>query len=206
MSAKQDSSQESSPANITVFPVERTHVLAAAVMFCIIGVGVSTAPVFLWWIALLPLVFAWWAWNSKTIIDDRGIRTINAFGRNAAITWEKFTGLRFKKSRTYAVSTDGTEYSMPGVSFSQLPALAEASHGRIPDAITQAHEAMNGNMVIYSQDGHSRMMTKEEYAAEHERLKQEVKQKLATRAAQEHVSPEPSSPAETDTAPKPAET
>lgn len=165
------------------FPVDRTHLISAAVMFCILFVAVSTAPPNFWLLLILPLIFTWYVLRSGTTIDESGIRVRHAWKAQRTIPWEQFDGLKFRKAKTLAVDSQGNEVVLPGITFAQLPAVAAASRGRIPDAITQAQEAENGNMVLYSQDGYSRMLTKDEYDAEHDRLKAEVKEKLARRDA-----------------------
>lgn len=181
-------SQPDQNATEVYFPVERTHLIGAAIMFCILFVAVSSAPPIFWLLLLFPLLFGYWVKRSGTTIDNQGLKIHNAFKSNVDISWEEFSGLRFRKARTYAVTNSGKDYALPGITFAQLPQVAAASNGRIPDAITQAHEAEDGNMVIYTQDGNSRMVTKEEYDAEHERLKAEVKAKLAQRDAQNPAS------------------
>lgn len=166
------------------FPVDRTHLIGAAIMFCILFVAVSTAPPVFWILLIFPVLFGYWVKKSGTTIDAQGLHVQNAFKADVDIPWEDFAGLHFRKARTLAATNKGPEYKLPGITFAKLPEVSAASQGRIPDAITQAHAAEDGNMVIYTQDGVSRMVTKEEYDAEHERLKAEVKAKLAQRDAQ----------------------
>ena len=55
--------------------------------------------------------------------------------------------------------------ALPAVTFNDLPALSEASRGRIPDALTAGREAADDMITIVRRDGSERLVTREEYAA-----------------------------------------
>ena len=63
------------------------------------------------------------------------------------------------------MTSSGEEVALPGVTFNDLPALAEASRGRITDVITSAQEAADGKYEIIDRDGYKVLMDREEYEA-----------------------------------------
>ena len=51
------------------------------------------------------------------------------------------------------------------MTFNSLPRLAEASRGRIPDALTAGKEAADEKVVVIHRDGQQVMMSKDEFDA-----------------------------------------
>ncbi|MHA2788776.1 PH domain-containing protein [Corynebacterium sp. S7] len=163
------SSEEQTP-DTTYFRPERTHVIATVLMTGIALIGISWAPLALGWLLIFPIAFILWVYKAHTRVDENGIAINYLFRKNVTIPWDKLEGIGFKGSKAVATTTDGHEYSMPGVTFNSLPKLEEASRGRIPDVLTEGLASLDGKMSVIEQDGHQVLMTQEEYA-EHQRQK-----------------------------------
>lgn len=83
---------------------------------------------------LIPVGVAYWMLRVRTVVDTAGLHVRRMFG-SEVITWDQVKGFRFPKRSGWAraVLTDGTEKSLPVVTFGRLPLIAEASGGRVPD-------------------------------------------------------------------------
>lgn len=89
------------------------------------------------WLAvgwLLPIGLTYWMLRVRTVVDTRGLHVRRMFG-SEVIEWERIKGLRFPKRNGWARAdlTDGTEKSLPVVTFGRLPLIAAASGGRVTD-------------------------------------------------------------------------
>lgn len=158
------SSAEQRP-DATYFRPERTHVIATLLMTGIALIGISWAPLKLGWLLIFPIVFLLWVFKAHTRIDDNGVTINYLFRKNVSIPWEQFEGIAFKGSRALARDKQGTEYSMPGVTFNSLPQLEQASQGRIPDALTEGLASVDGKVSVIDKDGRQVLMTQDEYEA-----------------------------------------
>lgn len=145
------------------FQPDRTHVIAVALIIGIALIGISWAPLYLGWLLIFPVAFLVWVYTAKTRVSDDGIAITYLFRKNVQIGWNELEGVSFEGSAAKATTTAGRQYAMPGVTFNSLPALAEASNGRITDVITEAAEAADGMMEVTDHEGNSVLMTKEEY-------------------------------------------
>lgn len=110
-------------------------------------------PLVLGWILLLPIAFCFWVLRSKTVVDKAGITAHYAFAGSKHVEWSDFAGIRFGGSKTFARTSSGLEFSLPGVTFNSLPKLSAASEGRIVDALTAGQEAANDKVVVIHRDG-----------------------------------------------------
>lgn len=146
------------------FQPERTHLLAAVVIFLIFLFGVGYAPLYLFWILALPILFAWWVIKSETRVNDEGIEIDYAFKANRRFGWEQIEGVAFKGAKAQLRTTAGKDHVLPGVTFNSLPLLQKASTGRIPDALTAGKEAAEAKVVIHNKDGRQVLISREEYA------------------------------------------
>ncbi len=153
-------SQETSPQ---LFRPDRTHLLSAGIMICILLIGVSYNPLMLGWVLVFPIVFIVWVLKVKTVLNEDGISAHYLFGKPKSATWDTIAGISFKGSKALVERKDGTSFSLPGVSFSSLPKLEEASRGRIPDALTAGRRAADEKVVVVHKDGRQVLMTQEEY-------------------------------------------
>lgn len=148
-----------------VFKPTREHVLAIIIMTGIALMGILWAPKYLAWLLIFPAVWLAWVLSTSTTVGEEGISAKYLFRKNRALAWGDLQGLSFKGVTAYAVTRDGQEHPLPGVSFNDLPELAEASRGRITDVITSAHEAADGKYEVIDKDGYKVLMNREEYEA-----------------------------------------
>ncbi|MBP2332877.1 MULTISPECIES: PH domain-containing protein [Corynebacterium] len=155
----------------TRFRPQKTHFLAVTflVFLAIVAMGFS-----LWLspLLLVPVVYALWILRVRTTVSSRGITAVYFLGGRRSLPWNRFRGVLFdKRGRAYAVgrSTDGAEdddvrFALPAITFNSLPALSEATDGRIPDPVTPARLADDEKVEVFDRDGKSVKMTREEYA------------------------------------------
>lgn len=148
-----------------VFKPTREHVLAIIIMTGIALMGILWAPKYLAWLLIFPAVWLAWVLSTSTTVGEQGISAKYLFRKNRALAWGDLRGLSFKGVTAYAVTRDGQEHPLPGVTFNKLPELAEASRGRITDVITSAHEAADGKYEVIDKDGYKVLMNREEYEA-----------------------------------------
>lgn len=149
-------------SNPMTFRPERTHLLAAGVLFLICLLVFGAKPELLFWLPFLPLIFVIWVLRSATIIHEHGIEVRYAFSKGHTIAWENFAGIGFKRARAFARTTDDSEFSLPGISFNSLPKLAEASNGRIPDVLTAGRAAAHNKVVVIQRDGRQVLKPRED--------------------------------------------
>lgn len=156
-------SEGSSPENAAEFRPDRTHLLGAAIMFGILLIAIGAAPQYLFWVLAFPIVFVVWVLRSRTVVNEKGIDIDYAFGKNVSLPWEEVAGIGFRRARAFVQTKEKKTFSLPGVSFNSLPALEEASRGRIPDALSQGLAAADDKVRIVYKDGHEVLISKEEY-------------------------------------------
>lgn len=145
------------------FVPERTHLVAVFLFTGMALIGISWAPLQLGWLLIFPVLFVAWVLKAKTRVDDSGVSITYLLRKNVHIDWAEFKGVSFDGWLPKATTASGADYPMPGVNFNSLPALAEASNGRITDVITGAAEAADGMIEVIDHDGNGILLTKEEY-------------------------------------------
>lgn len=148
-----------------VFRPSREHVIAIVLMTGIALMGISWAPLRLGWLLVLPIAALAWVFTASTRVDERGLSLKYLLRPNHSIGWGDLAGISFKGSRALATTTDGREFPMPGVTFNSLPALSDASGGRITDVITESSEAADGKYEIIDREGRKVLLNREEYDA-----------------------------------------
>ncbi|MBM7366431.1 PH domain-containing protein [Gordonia hydrophobica] len=124
-----------------VFAISRLAYFAVPLVFLasIVLMGISV-PWFAWTL-VFPVLLAWWIHRLKTIVDGQGITAVGT-RQTTRIPWHDVDGLRFAKwSSARVVLTDGTSVRLPSVGFNDLPLLAQASGGRVPDPFQSEREA-----------------------------------------------------------------
>lgn len=108
-------------------------------------------PIFGWpeafgWLIIAPIIAAVWVARVRTTVTPDGL-TVRKLIRSQSLSWSQITGFRFpKRSWARATLTDGSEVSLPVVTFDRLPQIAAASGGRITDpyaAAAAAEESAN---------------------------------------------------------------
>ncbi|QXB18264.1 PH domain-containing protein [Corynebacterium coyleae] len=157
--------QGTPPTTQKVFKPTREHILAIVLATGIALMGIMWAPKYLIWLLLIPIVWLAWVLCSSTTVDNKGIKTRYLVRKNTFLPWEDLAGIAFKGTSARVAAKNGTEYPLPGVTFNSLPALAEASGGRITDVIASAEQAADGKYEIIDKDGDRILLTREEYDA-----------------------------------------
>jgi len=103
-----------------------------AVVLAVCALPFAGAAPWLSLIFLVPVGIVVWVLRRRTTVDGatltvRGLRT-------RRVRWTDITSLRLgSNARVSAVLTDGAELPLPAVHVRDLPALAAASGGRLPD-------------------------------------------------------------------------
>ena len=115
-----------------VFRVSPLVVLfALALALCATPVAFG-AP-FLWLVYLVPVGIIAWTLRTRTVVDADGLRVRRLVG-GRRVPWDAVTALRLDdRSRVHAVLDGGGELALPAVRVRDLPVLALASDGRVPD-------------------------------------------------------------------------
>jgi hypothetical protein len=102
------------------------------------ALGICAIPVafgapYLWLIYLVPVAVVVWTLRTRTVVDAEGMRVRRLIG-GRRVPWDAVGGLRVDRRNTvHAVLTEGGEVTLPAVHVRDLPALAAASGGRLPD-------------------------------------------------------------------------
>ncbi|NMD54752.1 MULTISPECIES: PH domain-containing protein [Tsukamurella] len=90
-----------------------------------------------WFMLIAPILLALWILRVRTVVGPDGIRSVRVLGATT-IGWDELAGIRIgRNGAVYAVRTDGSEVRLPAVTISQLPRVAVASGGRIPDVTAE---------------------------------------------------------------------
>ncbi len=160
---------------MTVFAPPKTNLLSAVVIALVILLAVGSGPVYLYLAFLIPLALVAWTLRSRTEVSESGITLHYTLRPAITVPWDTVQGISFKGARTLLKTSDAQLHPMPGVSFNSLPQLSQASHGRIPDALTAGQEAANEKVVLIERDGRRIMLSEEEYRA-YQTHKQAVKE------------------------------
>lgn len=147
----------------TTFRPDRGNVIAAALMAGIFIIVIGYAPLYLFWLLALPILFLVWIFRARTEVSEDGMRIQPGFGSSTQLKWGEIEGVGFKKSKTYLRTTSGKEHPLPGVTFNTIPALSEASRGRIPDVVTAGKKWADGKVEVVNRDGNRVLLTREEY-------------------------------------------
>jgi hypothetical protein len=113
-----------------VFRVSPLTVLAALALAVCATPFAFGAP-WLWLVYLVPLAIIGWTLRVRTEADADAVTVRRLIGRRR-VPWSEISSLRLG-SRVSAVLTDGAELPLPAVHIRDLPQLAAASGGRLPD-------------------------------------------------------------------------
>jgi hypothetical protein len=82
---------------------------------------------------LVPLALGVWLLRTRTVVDPTSLR-VHGLLRTRRLSWHDVTWLRVSdRAWVRAVLADGAEVALPAVRARDLPRLAAASAGRIPD-------------------------------------------------------------------------
>lgn len=148
---------------VTRFRPQKTNFFIAGflVLLAIVAMGFS-----LWFTPLLiaPIIFIVWVMRVRTTISDRGITAVYLLRGRRSLPWDRFRGVLFDRGGSaYAVGhaegsdadANDVKFTLPAISFNSLPALSEASGGRIPDPVTPARLADDEKVEVFDRDGNS---------------------------------------------------
>jgi len=115
-----------------VFRPSRMIILGA------VGIAACAIPFafgapFLWLVYLVPLAIIGWVLWTRTTADAEAVTTRRLTG-SRRVSWSQISSLRLgDKARVSAVLTGGDELPLPAVRVRDLPQLAAASGGHLPD-------------------------------------------------------------------------
>jgi hypothetical protein len=112
--------------------MSRTALLPVALLtLCVLPAAAAAPAAAL--LFLLPAVAAAWVLRVGVDVDAEGI-TARSLLRRRSVTWDRLAGLRVgRRKELWLVTTAGTQVRLPGMRARDLPRLAAASEGRIPD-------------------------------------------------------------------------
>ena len=89
---------------------------------------------------LVPLGVAIWLVRARTVVGPDTVVAHRVVG-SRQVSWSDLQGLRMdERSRVWAVLRSGEEVMLPAVRARDLPLLAAASRGRLPDPLTATGE------------------------------------------------------------------
>ena len=117
-----------------------------ALIACVFLLFCISFPVLGWpaafgWMLVIPFLIGAWVVRVRTTVTPDGLELRHAFS-STSISWDQIKGFRFpKRGWARADLVDGTEVSLPTVTFGRLPQLAAASGGRVTDPYAAAREA-----------------------------------------------------------------
>jgi hypothetical protein len=106
-----------------------------AVVFLVFGLLALVLAGPAWFVVLfvIPVLLSAVIVRYRTIADRDSVTARTLLG-SETIRWDDIEGLRFgKKSWALARRRDGSELSLPAVTFATLPLLTAASGGRVPN-------------------------------------------------------------------------
>ena len=131
MSATPDEPSSPPPAH-TVFRVSPLVVLVA-LTFAVCVTPIAWAGPYLWLAYLIPIGIIVWTLRVRTTVDPDTVTVRRLVGRRS-VPWTQISSLRLRdRARVSAVLSDGAELPLPAVHVRDLPQLAAASGGRLPD-------------------------------------------------------------------------
>jgi hypothetical protein len=112
-----------------VSPLVVLFALALAVCATPVAFG---AP-YLWLVYVVPVGIVAWTLRTRTVADADGLRVRRLVG-GRHVPWDTIAALRLDdRSLVHAVLDGGEELALPAVHVRDLPVLAAASGGRVPD-------------------------------------------------------------------------
>jgi hypothetical protein len=120
------------PGPRAVFRVSPLVILVALTL-AVCATPVATSGPFLWLIYLVPIGIIVWTVRVRTTVDPDTVAVRRVVGARR-VPWTQISSLRLRdRGRVSAVLSDGAELPLPAVHVRDLPQLAAASGGRLPD-------------------------------------------------------------------------
>lgn len=118
--------------SVVAFRPSRLQILFALVL-AVCATPVAFGAPFLWLVYLVPAGVAAWTLRTRTTVDADAV-TVRTLVAGRRVPWSQISSLRLAdKGRVHAVLNDGAELPLPAVGVRDLPQLAAASGGRLPD-------------------------------------------------------------------------
>ncbi|HVH22014.1 MAG TPA: PH domain-containing protein [Pseudonocardia sp.] len=115
-----------------------TFRISPLTVFAALGLAVCATPFatgapLLWLVYLVPIGMIVWTLRVRTTVDTEAVTVRRVLGRRR-VPWSEISSLRLgDRARVSAVLADGAELRLPAVHIRDLPQLAAASGGRLPD-------------------------------------------------------------------------
>nr|WP_237421638.1 PH domain-containing protein [Gordonia sp. SID5947] len=120
------------------FRIQRIAYFAVPMMFIVTVILAGASLVWLGWTLILPVLLGWWIVRIRTVVTEDGLKAVHTFSTRE-IAWNELDGLQFPRwSSVRAVLVNGARVRLPAITFADLPRLAAASRGRIPDPYAAA--------------------------------------------------------------------
>jgi hypothetical protein len=107
-------------------------VVLVAIVMAICATPFAFGAPFLWLVYLVPVGIIGWTLRVRTTADAEAVTVRRLLGRRR-VTWAQISSLRLDEHRVSAMLADGAELPLPAVHVRDLPQLAAASGGRLPD-------------------------------------------------------------------------
>jgi len=109
-------------------------ILAAAIVAFLGALPLATARWWLFWVLLVPLAVAVWAWRAGTDANSRELR-LRALAGQRRIAWERVAELSADgRGRGVVRLDDGELLVLPAVHARDLPRLVSATGQQLSDA------------------------------------------------------------------------
>ncbi|MGH3585847.1 MAG: PH domain-containing protein [Pseudonocardia sp.] len=108
-------------------------VMLVALTFAVCATPVALSGPYLWLVYLVPIGIIGWTLRVRTTVDADAL-TVRHLLRGRRVPWAQISSLRLRdRARVSAVLSDGAELPLPAVHVRDLPRLAAASGGHLPD-------------------------------------------------------------------------
>jgi hypothetical protein len=104
-----------------------------ALAFTVCATPFAFGAPFFWLVYLIPIGIVVWTLRVRTTVDPETVAVRRMVG-GRRVPWSEISSLRLRdRARVSAVLTDGGELPLPAVHVRDLPQLAAASGGSLPD-------------------------------------------------------------------------
>ncbi|AFM16628.1 Protein of unknown function (DUF2581) [Mycolicibacterium chubuense NBB4] len=123
-------SSVSAPVVVKISPM--AHLAVAFLFFTLLAV-IFAGPTWFLVLLIIPAILSTMIVRYRTIADRDTVTARTLLG-SETVRWDDIEGLRFgRKAWALARRRDGSELSLPAVTFATLPMLTAASGGRVPN-------------------------------------------------------------------------
>ena len=125
-------SATSSPAPVVIRISPMAHLAVALFALALLSI-VFAGPGWFAVLLLIPIAMSVVIARYRTVADRETVTVRTLFGTQK-MRWADIEGLRFgRKAWALARKSDGSETTLPAVTFASLPVLTAASGGRVPN-------------------------------------------------------------------------